>query len=424
MNMIEIIEKVKNKKELTKEEIRYAVMGYVKNEIPDYQMSAFLMAIVLNGMSEEEIFHLTEVMIQSGETLDLDEISGIRVDKHSTGGIGDKTTLVVLPLVASVGVKCAKMSGRGLGFTGGTIDKLESIPGFQVKLDYQTFVEEVNKIGFALTSQTGNLVPADKKIYALRDVTGTTESIPLIASSIMSKKIASGADKIVIDVKVGNGALMKTLEDAKELAHMMIAIGKRYQKEVVCVVSNMEEPLGYAIGNRLEVEEAANLLKTGTGAKDLKELVLTLASYMIHLGLQVDKKEAYDMAKEQLENQKGYEKFKEFIEYQGGMLQDTPHASHYVVTAPKSGYIHAIHGATLGMLTKELGGGRETITDEINYEVGMILKKKVGDYVEENEPLVEIYYQKKTISNDKVLEAFFIDEKEVTKEPLIYEVIM
>lgn len=423
MNMINIIEKKKNKERLTKEELTYAVMGYVNEQIPDYQMSSLLMAIVLNGMTQEEILDLTDIMIKSGDQLDLSSIEGVKVDKHSTGGIGDKTTIAVLPLVASAKVKCAKMSGRGLGFTGGTIDKLESIPGFQTKLEFSQFMKEVNTIGLALMSQTGNLCPADKKIYALRDVTATTESIPLIASSIMSKKIASGADKIVIDVKVGNGALMKTLEDAKLLAKTMIEIGKHYQKEVVCLLTNMEQPLGYTIGNRLEVEEAIALLKGENSDSDFKELVISLATYMVHLGRNIDINQAHEEVVKQLDTKAGFHKLLEFIEMQGGRNFSNEHLKAREIYAPISGYIKKIYAEKLGTLVKEIGGGRENLQDQIDYEVGVVLNKKVGDFIQAGELLLTVYENKKIKKEEEYLACFEITEEKVEPLPLIYEII-
>lgn len=423
MNMINIIEKKKNKERLTKEELTYAVMGYVNEQIPDYQMSSLLMAIVLNGMTQEEILDLTDIMIKSGDQLDLSSIEGVKVDKHSTGGIGDKTTIAVLPLVASAKVKCAKMSGKGLGFTGGTIDKLESIPGFQTKLEFSQFMKEVNTIGLALMSQTGNLCPADKKIYALRDVTATTESIPLIASSIMSKKIASGADKIVIDVKVGNGALMKTLEDAKLLAKTMIEIGKHYQKEVVCLLTNMEQPLGYTIGNRLEVEEAIALLKGEKSDSDFKELVISLATYMVHLGRNIDINQAHEEVVKQLDTKAGFHKLLEFIEMQGGRNFSNEHLKAREIYAPISGYIKKIYAEKLGTLVKEIGGGRENLQDQIDYEVGVVLNKKVGDFIQAGELLLTVYENKKIKKEEEYLACFEITEEKVEPLPLIYEII-
>ena len=310
MNIVEIINKKRLKQALTENEIKYVVKGYVDGLIKDYQMSSLLMAICLNGMNESEVFALTEAMLHSGDILDLSEIEGKKIDKHSTGGVGDKTTLILGPLVSSLGVNIAKMSGRGLGHTGGTIDKLESIPGFSTNMSFERFQNQVNDIHFALVGQMGNLVPADKKIYALRDVTGTVESIPLIASSIMSKKLASGADKIVIDVKVGEGALAKTLEEARTLATLRVKIGKQANKEVICVLSNMDEPLGTHIGNALEVQEAIEFLK-GNYQKDVYNLVITLGTLMVQLGLDVEEDAAKKMLEKNIKNGQAYQKFLE-----------------------------------------------------------------------------------------------------------------
>ena len=299
MNMIEIIDKKRLKQQLSLEEIKYAVDNYVKGVIPDYQMSSLLMAICLNGLSMEETFNLTKTMLESGDKLDLSDIPGIKIDKHSTGGVGDKTTLILAPLVASCGVKVPKMSGRGLGHTGGTIDKLESIPGFKVNLTLEEFKKELKEVGCVVTGQTANLVPADKKIYALRDVTATVSSIPLIASSIMSKKIASGADKIVIDLKVGNGALVKTLKEAKKLATTMVEIGKRYNRETICILTNMTEPLGNNIGNALEVLESIEVLK-GNVKNDLYDLVIYIASYMVSIGKNISRDAALKEVEESI----------------------------------------------------------------------------------------------------------------------------
>lgn len=408
MNIIEIITKKKNKEELTFAEIEYAVNGYVAGTIPDYQMSSLLMAIVIQGMSEQEIVDLTKVMISSGDVVTMDAIEGVVVDKHSTGGVGDKTTLVVAPLVASCGVKVAKMSGRGLGHTGGTIDKLESIAGYRTELSKEEFFNQVNEIGLAVASQSGNLVPADKKIYALRDVTGTTESIPLIASSIMSKKIASGAKYIVIDVKVGNGALMKNEEDAKCLARTMIRLGEAYGRKVTCILSNMSEPLGYAIGNGLEVEEATACLQNN-GPKDVMELCLELASEMVALGKQISKEKAKDEVQTVLENGEAYQTFKRYIKAQGGDLSNiTKSAKCISIKSKQTGFIEAIDTESLGELAKELGAGRETKEDKISYGVGFVLNKKVGDYVLENEELLKVYMEDKDIKIDKLLDCFTI----------------
>jgi len=321
MNIIDIINKKRLKRELTREELEFAINSYLKQETSDAQMSSLLMAICINNMTSNEIFNLTEIFLNSGEKLDLSDIDKVKVDKHSTGGVGDKTTLVLVPLVASTGVPVAKMSGRSSGLTGGTIDKLESIPKFKTDLSLEHFINQVKEIGCAIVSQTGNLVPADKKVYALRDVTGTVESLPLIASSIMSKKLASGVDKIVIDLKVGDGALVKTLDDARVLGNVMVEIGKRYNKEVVCVVTNMNEPLGNAIGNTLEVLEAIETLQ-GKGPEDLRNVVLTLGSYMVSMSKGITYAEAQKELIENLTNGKAYNKFVEMVHKQGGDLDN------------------------------------------------------------------------------------------------------
>lgn len=423
MTIIDIINKKRKKEILTKEEIRYAVNGYVDGSIKDYQMSSLLMAIVLNGMNIDETINLTDVMLNSGDRMDLSSINGIKVDKHSTGGVGDKTTMVLAPLVASVGVKVAKMSGRGLGHTGGTIDKLESIKNFNVNLTEEAFKKQVNDIGLSIASQTGNLVPADKKIYALRDVTGTVSSIPLIASSIMSKKIASGADKIVLDVKVGNGALMENFEDAKLLAETMIEIGKKYDKKVVCLITNMDEPLGCAIGNGLEVIESIECLKDNA-VNDLKELVLSLGSYMVNLALNIDIDKARQMLLENLSNGKAYEKFKDLVKAQGGDINSIAIAPKvFSIKAPKTGYINKINALELGNLAKQIGAGRSYKEEKINLGVGFYLSKKVGDHVKESEELMKVYLDDKDIEINSILKCFTIEDKLELLEPLIYEII-
>ena len=350
MTILDIIDKKRLKQELTFEEIKYVVDNFVNGNIPDYQMSALLMAMVINGMTEKETIDLTKVMIDSGDIIDLSSISGIKVDKHSTGGVGDKTTLILAPLVASCGVKVVKMSGRGLGHTGGTIDKLEAIKGFKVNLSVNEFIKQVNDIGVAITSQTGNLVPADKKIYALRDVTGTVSSIPLIATSIMSKKIASGADKIVIDVKVGNGALIKTIEEARILANLMIKIGKQYGKDVVCVLSDMNQPLGQTIGNGLEVVEAIHVLRV-KGSIKLRELVITLGSIMVSLGKQIALEEAKKEIMTNLINGQAYQKFMEMVKAQNGDIDKINISfKSYSVKSKQEGYINGIDALGIGKL--------------------------------------------------------------------------
>ena len=422
MTIIDIITKKKNKQELTYKEIKYAVDGYLAGTIKDYQMSSLLMAITIQGMSEQEIFNLTDIMLKSGEIIKLKELGEV-VDKHSTGGVGDKTTLILAPLVASCGVNIAKMSGRGLGFTGGTIDKLESIPGFKTNIDIERLKKQVKDINIAVVGQMGNLVPADKKIYALRDVTGTVESIPLIASSIMSKKLASGATSIVIDVKVGNGALMKTEQDAKKLAKLLVKIGKQHNKKVICFITNMDEPLGYAIGNSLEVLESINTL-IGKGPKDLTELVINLATYMVSLGKNIDLEEAKKEVIENLNNNKAYEKFKEFVKNQEGNLNQIKISKNILsIKSKKEGYISEINALHLGEIARILGAGRLNKEDKIDFEVGLVLNKKVGDYVKKEEELVKVYIKDKKITEKEILDCFKITKTKQEKIELIKAII-
>ena len=423
MNIIDIINKKRLKQELTKEEIQFAIDNYLDKKIDDSQMSALLMAICINNMTYNEIFNLTDIFLNSGEILDLSEIKKVKVDKHSTGGIGDKTTLVLVPLVASTGIPVAKMSGRSLGFTGGTIDKLESIPGFKTDLSLEEFLNQVKQIDCAIVSQTGNLVPADKKIYALRDVTGTVESLPLIASSIMSKKLASGVDKIIIDLKVGDGALVKTLKDAKTLGNIMVEIGKHYNKEVICVVTNMNEPLGNAIGNALEVLEAIETLQ-GRGPEDLKNVVLTLGAYMVSMAKDITYNDAYKELIENINNGKAYQKFEEMIIKQGGNLNNMKSDTKiFSIKSKDTGFIKEIKAQKLGELARSIGGGRYHKDDVINPHVGFILNKKVGDYVLEDEELIKVYLKDKDINVNEVLDCFIIDMDNINQEKLIYGVI-
>lgn len=423
MNIVDIIDKKRLNKELSKDEIEYSINGYLDGSIKDYQISSLLMAIVLNGMTDEETINLTDVMLKSGDILSLKEINGIIVDKHSTGGVGDKVTLVLGPLLASLGIKIAKMSGKGLGHTGGTIDKLESIKGFNTNLSKEQFIKQVNDINIAIISQSGNLVPADKKIYALRDVTGTVSSIPLIASSIMSKKIASAADIIIIDVKVGSGALLKDLKSAKELSNLMIKIGKHYNKTIICIITNMDEPLGYNIGNSLEVEEAIETLK-GKGPKDLVDVVLTLSSIVLEKVEKISIEEAKEKLENNLENGKAYEKFLEFVDMQGGDINSLKVSNKIVsVKSNKSGYINKIDALKLGELAKLLGAGRQTLDDKIDYEVGIVLNKKVGDYVEKDEELLKLYLGDKDIDMSLALECFEIEKINKGKNELILDII-
>lgn len=423
MTIIDIINKKRLKQELTREEIAFAVNGYIDSTVKDYQMSSLLMAIVLNGMTDRETIDLTDIMLNSGDIIDLSKIDGIVVDKHSTGGVGDKVTLVLAPLLASLGIKIAKMSGRGLGHTGGTIDKLESIKGFNTKISEDEFIKQVNDINIALVGQTGNLVPADKKIYALRDVTGTVESIPLIASSIMSKKLASGADIIMIDVKVGNGALMKDLESAKQLAEIMVKIGKSYRKPTICLITNMDAPLGYAIGNSLEVKEAIDTLK-GNGPSDLLEVVMTLSSIIIGAVKKISNSDAKDLLFKQLNNGEAYNKFVELVNAQGGDINKFRISNKvYSIKSKKKGYINHIDALHLGEIAKNIGAGRNTLDDKIDYEVGLVLNKKVGDYVDQEEELLKVYIKEKNVSVNEILDCFKIDDELEQVPNLILDII-
>ena len=402
MRMIDLIDKKRSGIELSTEEIEWMVTSYTNDQIPDYQMSAMLMAIYFKDMTNEESSALTLAMAASGDQIDLSAIEGIKVDKHSTGGVGDTTTLVLAPLVASLGIPVAKMSGRGLGHTGGTVDKLEAISGFNVEIPEAKFIELVNNNKVAVVGQSGNLTPADKKIYALRDVTGTVQSIPLIASSIMSKKIASGADAIVLDVKTGSGAFMKTIEEAEKLAKAMVRIGNQVGRRTMAVISDMNQPLGQAVGNALEVKEAIDTLR-GQGADDLTELCLVLGSQMAHLaGVGKDLAEAKGMLEENIQNGKALEVFKLFIESQGGDAsiidhpERLPQAEFSVqVTAQESGYVSAIDANSIGVVSMILGAGRETKEDTIDMAAGLLIHKKVGDKVEKGEVLVTLYSTKK-----------------------------
>lgn len=420
--MLEIIDKKRLGCILTKEEIEYVIKEYTNGNIPDYQMSALLMAICINGMTEEETIYLTDSFLNSGEIIDTSNIKGKIVDKHSTGGVGDKTTLVLAPLLAALGYKVLKMSGRGLGFTGGTIDKLESISGYQVEEPFEKVEDEINKIGLAVISQTKNLVPADKKIYALRDVTSTVSSIPLIASSIMSKKIASGASTIVIDVKVGNGALIKTIDDARKLAKLMIKIGNNYQRKIICVLTNMDEPLGLAIGNSNEVLEAIDSLN-GKGPKDLMELVKVLASEIIMANENISLDEAYKKIDEKINNREAYNKFLEMVEYQGGDIKTIKLSKRiFSIKTDKEGFINSIDALKLGELVKKMGGGRLEKNDSINHEVGINLSVKVGDFVKQNDELMRIYLGDKDISFRELNGIFKISSTKIEPK-LVYEII-
>ncbi|MEX2461783.1 MAG: pyrimidine-nucleoside phosphorylase [Paenibacillaceae bacterium] len=432
MRMVDLIERKRDGHELSEAEIQYIIQGYTSGEIPDYQMSAFAMAIYFQGMSSEERVHLTMAMVESGEQIDLSAIDGIKVDKHSTGGVGDTTTMIVAPMVAAVGVPIAKMSGRGLGHTGGTIDKLEAVPGFHVEIDNQQFNHLVNTNHIAVVGQSRNLTPADKKLYALRDVTATVESIPLIASSIMSKKIASGADAIVLDVKVGSGAFMKDLDDAGELAHCMVDIGNRVGRHTVAVISDMNQPLGDAVGNALEIKEAIAVLQC-RGSQRLTELCLVLGSQMVMLAEKADSLEqARLMLEEAITSGKALDTFRTFLHAQGGdatVIDDPsrlPTAPFiYELASLEKGYIAAIEADQIGLAAMLLGAGRQTKDSMIDLAVGLVLHKKIGDPVQKGESLLTIHAN--AGSNPEVegiiYAAYRISENQTKAPQLIYEVI-
>lgn len=422
MNIIEIINKKRLGKILRNDELEFVINGYLDGSIYDYQMSSLLMAIVLKGMTDKEIISLTRIMLNSGERLDLSSLGNV-VDKHSTGGVGDKTTLIIAPIVASCGVKVAKMSGRGLGHTGGTIDKLESIPGFNVNISTEEFMNQVKEIGLSVVSQTSNLVPADKKIYALRDVTGTVESIPLIASSIMSKKIASGAKKIVIDVKVGNGALIKNIKDARKLARLMIEIGKSNNIEVICLLTNMDVPLGNNIGNALEVREAIDVL-TNKSHGNLRDICIELSSYMVSLGLEISYNDAKNMVIDNLYDGKAYQKFLEFVSYQKGSIEGLVYSKNtYQVKSTKEGYLTNIDALSLGKLSMDLGAGRLSLDDKLDYGAGIVINKNIGDYIKKGDVLMTLHTDKELDVKWNKTDAFLISDTKTKKVDLIYEVI-
>lgn len=421
MRMVDLIELKKNNGELNQEQIQFIIDGYVNDVIPDYQVSALLMAICFNGLTLKETVLLTQAMELSGDVIDLSMIDGVKVDKHSTGGVGDKTSLVLGPIVAACGGKVAKMSGRGLGHTGGTLDKLESIPGFHVFKDKDEFIKQVNEIGLAIIGQTDSLVPADKKLYALRDVTATVSCISLIASSIMSKKLASGADTILLDVKYGNGAFMQTKEEAKKLATVMIEIGKRCGKDTRVALSNMNQPLGMAIGNSLEVIEAINTLN-GKGPKDLEELCLQSGSIMlVQAKLYEDENKAYQDLKKVMYNGQGLEKLKQMVKAQGGDVSYIENIDKFKkanvmieLSSRQTGYIQTLEAKSLGVVTMKLGGGRMTKDENIDHSVGLVLNKKIGDYVKIGEPLLQIHAHQKV--SDELIEELYhayriVDEK-------------
>lgn len=432
MHMLDLIVKKKKGKKLSQEEIYYFVHGYTEGRIPDYQVSALLMAIYFKGMDEEETRILTMAMVESGDQIDLSPIAGIKVDKHSTGGVGDKVSLIVIPLVASLGIPVAKMSGRGLGHTGGTIDKLESIEGFDIGLSMEKFMDNVNTYKMAIVGQTGDLTPADKKLYALRDVTSTVDSVPLIASSIMSKKIASGSDAIVLDVKVGNGAFMKTLEDARVLAKAMVSIGKGLGRETVAVLTNMNEPLGKEVGNANEVREAIKTLK-GEGSKDLLSVSVTIAGHMAVVGKAFqDLEEAKAAILENIDNGKALALLKELVKIQGGNEEQIANPEllpvariNIPVIAKEEGFVHEIKAEEIGTSAMLLGAGRETKEDLIDYAAGITLHKKVGEYVHIGDVLCTLMTNKENYKDayDKALEAYELSEEKPEEIPFILDVI-
>ncbi len=433
MRMYDVIERKKRGAKLTKEEIEFVVNGFTKGEIPDYQMSAFLMAVYFQGMDLEETSQLTMTMANSGDMIDLSPIEGVKVDKHSTGGVGDKTTIALAPIVAAAGAKVAKMSGRGLGHTGGTIDKLESFAGFKVEIPEKQFFEQVNNHNIAVVGQSGDLAPADKKIYALRDVTATVDNISLIASSIMSKKIASGADAICLDVKCGSGAFMKNLDDAKELAKAMVSIGNHVGRKTMAVVTDMSQPLGCAVGNSLEVIEAIDTLR-GKGPEDFTELTVTLATYMlIAAGVCEDAKSAYEKVHEVIKSGEAIKKLEEWVELQGGDKKAITDVgllplAHYSedVFLKEEGYVEAIDAEVVGKAALVLGAGRETKDSKIDLAVGLKVLKKVGDKIDKSTPVATIYYNDKDkfeAAKQTLISAYTITDKEVVKPKLIYAVI-
>lgn len=433
MNMYEIITKKKHKETLSEAEIRFWVKGLTSGEIPDYQTSALLMAICLNGMNDEETWILTDAMTHSGDVLNLDKIEGIKVDKHSTGGVGDKTTLVLAPMLAACGLKVAKLSGRGLGHTGGTIDKLESIKGFNVSLTDDEFIDNVNNCGVAVAAQTAEVAPADKKLYALRDVTATVDNVSLITSSIMSKKLASGADCLVLDVKTGSGSFMNTVENARELAEKMVSIGKKANRKVSAVISDMNQPLGYAVGNALEVKEAIATLQ-GNGAEDLRNLCIVLGSQLLlNAGIADDIDAARSKMQAVLDDKSALEKFKEFVAAQGGdisVIEDTdklPKANlSKEVLSDKEGYISKIACSEVGMASLYSGAGRATKEDTIDFGAGIIVKAKIGDYVKKGESIATVYSSDEDKLNsacEKLLAAYEISKEKPAEQVLIYGVI-
>jgi pyrimidine-nucleoside phosphorylase len=432
MRMVDMIEKKRDGLELTKEEIAFVIKGYTDGTIPDYQMAAFQMAVYFQGMTDEETAEFTMAMVESGDQVDLSAIDGVKVDKHSTGGVGDTTTLVLAPLVAALDIPVAKMSGRGLGHTGGTLDKLEAVPGFHFEITDKEFFDLVNENKIAVIGQSGNITPADKKIYGLRDVTGTVNSIPLIASSIMSKKIAAGSDAIVLDVKVGSGAFMKDLSMARDLANAMVQIGNQVGRQTMAVISDMNQPLGYAIGNALEIKEAVETLQ-GKGPEDLHELCLTLGSYMVRLaGKAETTEEAREMLEEVINNGKALEVFKLFLQSQGGdtsVIDDMTKlpTARYIIDVPakEAGYVSQIIADEIGTAAMILGAGRATKESEIDLAVGLVLHKKIGDEVKVGESIVTIHSNTEDVKSvkEKIYQAYEMSASQVAPAKLIHEEI-
>ena len=423
MYIVDLINKKRNNLVFTKEEIDYIINEYTNDNIKDYQMSSLLMAICINGLNSEETCLLTEAMLNSGKTIDLSSIPGVKVDKHSTGGVGDKTTLIVAPIVASCDVPVAKMSGRSLGFTGGTIDKLESIPGYKVNIPIDDFIKQVSEIKVCISTTTENLAPADKKIYALRDVTGTVSSKSLIAASIMSKKLATGADKILLDVKYGKGALVNTKEEAVELARLMVYIGNKHGKETKALVTNMNYPLGSMIGNSLELKEVIQILN-GRGNKDLRDLCVVLSSYMISMSKNIDFISAQGEVLEAIRTGKAYRKFLEFITYQGGDLRYVKISNNVVeVKSTKEGYLNDVDALEIAKCALKLGAGRTYKDELIDHSVGIEIIKNIGEYINVGDTLARAYVGDKTIDFNEIASAFRISLIKEDKEPLIYGTI-
>lgn len=423
MYIVDLINKKRNNEEFSYSEIKFIIEGYVNGEIKDYQMSSLLMAICINGLNGRETYYLTECMLNSGDKIDLSSIDGIKVDKHSTGGVGDKTTLIVTPIVAALHIPVAKMSGRGLGYTGGTADKLESIPGFNINVPIDDFIYQVKNINVCLSTSSANIAPADKKIYALRDVTGTVSSKSLIAASIMSKKLATGADKILLDVKYGRGALVKTKEEAIELASLMIYIGNSHGKETRALITNMNYPLGNMIGNALEIKEAMEILNN-KGNKDLRDLCIVLATYMVSMSLNISYNEASIKVVEVLNSKAAYNKFLELVKYQHGFIDELKISSNIVdIKSNKRGYINNIDALTIAEASLKLGSGRVVKEDIIDYGVGIEIVKNIGEYVNPNDIIARAYVGSKTIDYGEILNAFTIESEKIEKEKLIYGII-